>query len=205
MEKRYIDLLPFIPKTVKCGEKENEYILDIKEDEDYILLSYRTDMSNGAKIEYSLTIPRYITRNKETFEVIGLLQAEMCKTNNGYIGFPNSEYRLINKVMRWFKEELEINYEKWRWYIKINLNLSTNQELKNALKDELIEYWISKTKIDCEKRHPTTLTDVKGTLNEVPKNYGTLMIEHKSNLLSQIIKNFVKTISYQMPNFEKKK
>ncbi|MDP2906686.1 MAG: LAGLIDADG family homing endonuclease [Nanoarchaeota archaeon] len=29
------------------------------------------------------------------------------------------------------------------------------------------------------------------------------MIEYKSNLLSQIIKNFVKTISYQIPNFEK--
>ncbi|MDP2906685.1 MAG: hypothetical protein Q8O03_01990 [Nanoarchaeota archaeon] len=154
MKKERIELLQFIPKTVKCGKKEKEYILNIKKDENYIMLSYQTDMSNSAKMEYSLTIPRYITRDKETFEAIGLLQAEMSKTNNGYIGFPNSEYRLINKVMNWFKKELEIDYEKWRWYIKINLNLSTNQELKNALKEELTEYWVSKTKIDCKKKTP---------------------------------------------------
>lgn len=207
MEKRKIDLLQFVPKIVKCGKKEKEYKLDVKEGENYIMLSYQTDMSNhlgiNAKREYPLTIPKYIIRNKETFEVLGLLQAEMGKTNNGCIIFANTECRLVNNVMKWFKKELEIDYEIWRWYIKINLNLSKNHKLKNVLKEELIEYWVSKTKIDCEKRHPTTLTDIKNTLNEIPKNYGALIIEYKSNLLSQIIKNFVKTISYQMPNFEK--
>lgn len=207
MKKRYIDLLKFIPKTVKCGKKEKEYVVNIKEDGNYMMLNYYTGMSNhlgmDTKREYSLTLPRYISRNKKSFEVIGLLQGEMGKTNNGCIVFPNSEPKLINKIMKWFKKELEIDYERWRWYIKINLDLSKNQALKNTLKEELTEHWISKTKIECEKRHPTTLTDVRGALNEIPKNYGTLIIEYKSNLLSQIIKNFVKTISYQMPNFEK--
>ena len=204
-----IDLLEFIPDKIKCGENLREYLLDIKSDEDYIMLSYITKMitpiKSNAEREYSLTIPRYINSNQETLDVLGLLQAEMGKTDNGCISFCNHEYRLINKVLRWFKKELEILSNQWRWYVKLNINEPENKVYREEVESKVIKHWLNKTKIDIGKRYPKNVTHIKNTKNKKLKyyDYGTLIIEYKSNLLSQIIKRYVKFMSYKIPNLEK--
>ncbi len=204
-----IDLLEFVPNKVKCGKNRREYPLDRDSDNYYVMLSYRIKMANyigfNAEREYSLTVPRYINWNQETFKVLGLLQAEMGKTDNSCITFANSEYKIINKVMRWFEKELELDCDKWRWYIKININEPEDESYKKEIEEKVINYWLNKTEINLGKKHPKTVSYIKNTKNKKLKyyDYGTLIIEYKSNLLSQIIKRYVKFMSYKVPNLEK--
>jgi len=206
-----IDLLEFIPEKVKCGKELKEYPLNLKIEEDYLMISYVTDTANQtekiAKREYSLTTSRYIDPNLETFEVLGLLQAEMGKTDNGCISFCNHEYRLINKVIRWFGKELEIMPNQWRWYVKININEPEDEVYRKDIESKVIRHWLNKTKIDIDKKHPKTVSYIKNTKNKNLRfyDYGTLIIEYKSNLLSQIIKKYVKLMSHKIPSLEKEK
>ncbi len=200
MKNEKIDLVEFLPERVFSSDGNKEFLLNFKYDEIYINLSYTTYESsnkNGHPQEYSFTIPRYINKNKRTFEVLGLLQAEMGKTQNGCLNFCNSEPRVINIVLDWFEKEIEIPRRLWRWYIKINLQEPNYEEFSFELQDSLSEYWVNKTGISFDKRYPKALTFVKNTKNEVADNEGTLVIEYKRNLLSQVIKNFVRKITYE--------
>ena len=97
-----IDLLNYIPKIIQSTNGKREFDLDIYGDDHYIMISYYNLIPNSKlniRREYSYTLPRYIKLNSETLEVIGLLQAEMGKTNNGLLNFSNCEYKLINKIL----------------------------------------------------------------------------------------------------------
>lgn len=210
MKSKYINLLNFIPEKVLCGKNYTQYPISINSLEGtHIALSYLTNLHNQTglcgKRKYSLIIPKYISRNTETFEVLGLLQAEMGKTNNGCIVFCNHEFQLMNKVIDWFENELNLTYDKWRWYIKVNINELEQGEFRKKLENKIINHWLNNVKINKEKAHPKTVTYIKNTKNKKlrDKDYGTLIIENKSNLLSQIIKKFVKLITENMSNFEK--
>ncbi len=193
-----MDLLEFVPDKIKCGKNLKEYPLNSKIEEDYIMFSYITKMmtptKSNAEREYSLTIPRYINSNQETFEVLGLLQAEMGKTDNGCIVFCNHEYHLINKVIKWFDRELGLMCSQWRWYIKVNINEPGDEIYRKEIESKVIKHWLDRTRINPEKKHPKTVTYIKNTKNKKLGyyDYGTLIIEYKSNLLSQIIKKYVK-------------
>ena len=210
-ENKKIDLLEYVPDKVKCGKNLNEYYINKNSDNYYLMLSYLTDMNikfgQNVKREYFLTMPRYISCKPETFEVLGLLQAEMGKTNNGCITFANSDYNIINKVMKWFDKEIEIGNDKWRWYIKVNINNPNDMDYEQEVKEKVIQYWLNKTKTDPNKKYPTTVSYIKNTRNKKLgyHDYGTLIIERKSNLLSQIIKRYVNLLSYKVPSLNKEK
>ena len=117
---KYINILEFIPKFAISGKQNKEYPIEVEEDNDYLMLNYSAALVNSireCKREYNLTIPKSVSWNNETFEVLGLLQAEMTKARNGSVVFCNHEYKIINKVMRWFKREFKIDYDCWGWYI----------------------------------------------------------------------------------------
>ena len=202
-----IDLLNYIPKLLKTPKSKNELALEISTHDNYIMISYYNPVWNSrdkSNREYSLTISRFINRTSETFEVLGLLQAEMGKTNNGLLNFSNCEYKLINKIMKWFDKELEFGPEKWKWYIKINLREPPDSEIRKQLEEKLINHWLNKTKVLVENSYPKSVVYVKETKNQKLKrgNYGTLTIERKVNLFSQIIKNFVKKVAKDIINFD---
>ena len=206
MEKEHFDLLDFIPEKVRSGKKSNSYNLIISPKNSYIKLEYFTNIrDNLGERKYSLIIPRKISKNTETYEVLGLLQAEMSKTYSGCVTFANSEFRLINKVINWFDNEIEINPYDWRWYIKVNIQEPTDEKYKKEIEEKVIKHWLKKTKISLKSAYPKKVSYIKDTKNTQLKNcdYGCLVIENKSNLFSQIIKNFVKTMTYNMPNQKK--
>lgn len=193
-----LDLLEFLPEKIFTGSGK-EFPLNIAYDNEYINMSYLALKSSGKLQhfqEYSITTPRFISKNVETFEVLGLLQAEMGKTQNGCLNFCNSEPKIVKKILRWFEKEFEISRKEWRWYVKINLREPNDEELYLQLMDGVGEYWVTETYINFDKMYPKGLTFVKNTNNEIADNEGTLVIEHKRNLLSQVIKNFVKKITY---------
>lgn len=204
-----LDLLNYIPKMIKSENGKRDFLLEIHSDEYYIQMSYYNSIENSKqnrKREYSSIIPRFINLNSETFEVMGLLQAEMGKTNNGMLNFSNCEPKIINKIIRWFDKELEFGPERWRWYIKINLKEPLDLLIKNQLEEKLLVHWLAKTKIKKENGYPKSPGYVKNTKNNQLKrgNYGTLVIERKINLFSQIIKSLVKKISHQILDFDKR-
>lgn len=82
----------------------------------------------------------------------------------------------------------------WKWYIKININEPLDQKYKKEVEEKVVEYWINKTKLSLEMVYPKKVSYIKNTKNKKLKfyDYGTLIIERKSNLFSQIIKNLVK-------------
>ena len=199
-----ISILDFIPFNVLCGKNQTPYPLQIKEDSEFLFLSYTTNQYNNSQREHFLSLPKLINKNNETFEVLGLLQAEMGKTNNGCITFCNHEYQIIKKVMKWFEKELELSYDEWRWYTKVNINEPEDEDYRNEIENKVINYWLSKTEIKESMKHPKVVTYIKNTKNKKLGfyDYGTLIIEHKSNLFSQIIKNYVKLMSQNMVNLE---
>ncbi len=198
MKKEVFDLIEFIPKVVLSGKEVKEIPLNFGYDEIYISLSYFVySISNGSK-EYDFSIPRFINKNKETFEVLGLLQAEMGKTHNGCLVFANSEPRIINKVIKWFEEELQITKEYWKWYIKVNVKEDINLDYKKELENNVINYWLNKTALKLHQAYPKLVTYSKVKHERLRDYfYGTLIIEFKNNLFSEIFKNFLKTITYE--------
>lgn len=188
---------------IVSGKYGHEYPALVEERDSYLLIRYTSLGWNNSHREHSVIIPRFIKRNKKMFEALGLLQAEMGKTQNGCIVFANSEHKLVNKVLLWFEKEWEIPTSIWKWYLRINLVEPEDSDFKQKLTSELKEYWIQHANIDPLKHYPTILSFVKETENKTPKNYGTIMIEYKMNLLSQIVKKFVKDMSYAMPTCEK--
>ena len=87
----YLDLNEFIPEKILVGKNNNEVILNKHIGEEYLDLSYLVSQYNEAQREHSLSLPRKIILNNELFEALGLLQAEMGKTQNGCLVFANSQ------------------------------------------------------------------------------------------------------------------
>ena len=199
-----------IPSRVICkNSPEKSFKLNINEDELYFNLSYKTELHNhkglvGEK-NYSLSLSKYIRRNRETFEVLGLLQAEMGKQHDGKIVFCNHEYQLVNKVMKWFEEEFGFSKDKWKWYIKVNINEPLDLNYKKEVEDKVINYWIEKVGLSLERSYFKKVSYIKDTKHTKLSfdDYGTLIIEKGTNLFSQIIKILVKNMSKNILNYEK--
>ncbi len=199
-KKEFIDLLEFIPEKIICNSgKGQEVSLNKTADDEFISISYIIDKNNHAEQEFSITISRFISKTKETFEIFGLLQAEMGKTQNGCMSFPNHEYQIINKIIKWFKKELHLDKEKWKWSIKVNINEPIDQNYKREVEEKVINYWLNKTKVTIDHSYPKKVTYIQNTENTKLKFYdkGTLVLEYKNNLFSSIIKNLVKKITYE--------
>src|SRR3989344_3868412 len=199
----YLDLLEFLPNSVLCGKEEKEISLYIKSDDTHIFLSYLTSLSNqtgkvGTR-EYALTVPRFISQNKKTFEIFGLLQSEMGKTNNGNLSFSNHEFKIINPVMCWFEKEFELKKDFWRWSIKLNMLEPVDETYKKEVEEKVIRHWLNKTSVSLSRSYPKKVTYIKNTAHTKLKlhDYGTLVLEHKHNLFSQIIKKLVRKITYE--------
>ena len=156
----------FVPQYIISGKEFQKSLpLHKKVDEDYITLWYYAEQkgfkNSITKHEHAYYLPRFISRSKETFEVLGLLQAEMGKTQNGNLTFCNHEYEIIKRVMVWFHKELMQFNHNWKWYLKVNINEPQNLEYKKQIEEKLVNYWISKTKIDPKMMYPNALSYVK--------------------------------------------
>jgi len=197
--KYHLDLLNLIPNKVLCGKNNISNHLFKDYDQSSVGLYYKIKRKNNSIREYSIAIPRFISQSKRTFEVLGLLQAEMGKTQNGSLSFANSEPKAINYILNWFEKELELNRNIWKWSIKLNINDPENKIYKKEIENKVIIYWIKKTKLTLNQAYPKKVTYIKNTENTKLKFYdkGTLVLEHKNNLFSQIIKNLVKKITYE--------
>ena len=196
MEKEVFDLLDILPSKVVCGSCLTLYDLEVSFDEEFIFLSYVTHHHNNSKIKRGETIPRYISKSIESFEVLGLLQAEMGKTQNGCITFANSEPRIINKVIKWFEKELQIPKSDWSWYIKVNMNEPLDLVYKDSIENTCLEYWIKQSRLDIKNSYPKKVSYIKNTSHKLLKKsyYGTLIIDYKRNLFSQVLKSFLRSV-----------
>ena len=194
----------FIPRKVICKNKpEKSFDLNIVEENLHLNISYKTtsDCRNGI---YSLLMPKEIKRDNETFEVLGLLQAEMGKKHDGKISFSNHEDQLINKVIKWFEEEFNFKKDIWKWYIKVNINEPIDKDYKKEIENKIISYWVNKSRVSLNRVYPKKVSYIRNTKNKVLKDgdYGTLIIEKGSNLFSQIIKNLVKGVKDELSFYE---
>ena len=204
-----ICLKEFIPEKVFWSRGTSKsYDLRLIEDEIYLTLSYLVDSYNhlgfcGQRF-FTSYIPKYIKRNKENFEVLGLLQAEMGKKQDGKIVFCNHEYQLINRVIKWFDKEFNFPKEKWKWYVKVNINEPLNKDYKKEAENKVISHWIKKTGLSLERAYPKRVSYIKNTKHKRLKccDYGNLIIEGRSNLFSQVIKKLVKDISYNIVEYD---
>ena len=203
-----ISLVEFIPNRVICKNfPEKSFDLNREENGNYIKLSYFTELHNNTglvgKKKYELLLPKYVRRNQETFEVLGLLQAEMGKQHDGKIVFCNHEYGLVKKVMEWFEKEFDLPKDSWKWYIKVNINEPSDKNYKKEVEDKVINYWISKMELSLEWSYPKKVSYIKNTKNTQLGFYdcGTLIIEIGSNLFSQILKIFLKNVTCNISKF----
>ncbi|MFH0875889.1 MAG: LAGLIDADG family homing endonuclease [archaeon] len=201
-----IDLKEFIPDMINCGRYGKQYQIKpiVTETEKFYTITYYTDIHNQFGVtracrKYSANIQKYISRSNRTFEVLGLLQGEMSKTYNKTIIFCNCEPNLNREVMDWYNDELNIKHGDWHWYIKVNVNKPADENYKKFVEDKVINYWLKETKVAFDMRYPTTVSYIKNTLHTELKerDYGSLIIEFKSSIISEVFKNFVKKITYE--------
>ena len=197
MGKEYIDLLEFLPESV-VSQSGKKFPLKVKHDSGHLYLSYVTHPSLGGFREYNQTISRYVSKSLRTFEVLGLLQAEMRKTPHGILSFCNHEYRLVNHVLNWFEKELDFPVRNWRWSIKVNINKPEDIKYKGEIENELIKYWLRETPIILNNAYPKKVTYIKNTKNKLLRyhDYGSLILNHRNNLLNNVLQNFLKEITY---------
>ncbi len=98
-----LDLIDFIPNKVNVKRTNTSYNLEKEFDDNEIMLYYFVNSSNqqgcDGKRQFTAVLPRYLNRDRRTFEVLGLLQAEMSKTHDRKIAFANSEPNIIDLVM----------------------------------------------------------------------------------------------------------
>lgn len=156
----------------------------------YFVNSSNQVMTNCGIRRFSYILPRYITRNKRTFEVLGLLQGEMGKTNNNLV-FANNEPAIINETMEWFKDELLIPFNRWRWSIKLNLVKPLDEGFKSELESNLVDFWCLNSHIQFDSKYNTGVTYISTTKNEIANNDGTICIEISSILLAQFLQNLL--------------
>src|SRR3989344_2810970 len=100
LRNQKICLREFIPsKVIRKNSPEKSFELNRKDIENYIKLSYFTNLHNHTglvgKKKYELLLPKYVRKNQETFEVLGLLQAEMGKKQECQIIFFTYTYKII--------------------------------------------------------------------------------------------------------------
>ena len=198
MQQQYLDVLEYLPESIATQDGQ-KYPLQVDMDGELLMLRYTTPGSNYSHQEFSLTMSEFLLKTERTFEVLGLLQAEMGKTQTGTLSFSNCESKLIHHAMRWFAEEKLLNFDQWRWSIKLNMQEPQDESYKHQIEQKVIDYWISKTKIASDQRYPKTVTYINNTPRTTLKDhyYGTLVLEYRNNLFSQIIKNFVKKVTYE--------
>ncbi|MFH1400004.1 MAG: hypothetical protein ABIH41_00650 [Nanoarchaeota archaeon] len=199
-----LDLRQFIPNPIVSGMKGNTYRTNIQSINRTYSVTYLTNVSNWAgsnvgKRRRIGSVPKEIQLNSETFEVLGLLQGEMSKTQRGPITFCNCQPTIMEQVLNWFDEEFKIASKEWHWYIKLNIP-KQKDELNQVLKEELIDYWMTNTSVVYEKRFPTTLSFVNQTQNQIPKNNGTLIIERRDPVFVQTLQKLVNEVTFSMPH-----
>ena len=201
---KQIDLLPIIPKSLYSGSSQKNARIHF--DNQYIYLSFMAEIYNNASKEFSYTFPRYVLKTEEMFEVVGLLQAEMGKTQNGCLTFVNSEPKIMNKIFRWFEKEMEIKRGGWKWYLKLNLKKPKDKEYKTFIEYKCLTYWKEKCLLDDKNSYPHKVGYIKKTKREKLKDnyYGSLVIDYKRTIFSQVIKKFVENTTEYIINYDEK-
>jgi len=129
-----IDLYYSLPNKIK----HYEWPLAIKDKGNQIMI-----WSPTANLQI---IPRYVDLNDELFEVFGLIQGEGYKKSpigGTRFEFVNSDYNIINCVIKYFKEKFNIDINKWGAFV----NYVYNKNKQRISEEKLIEYWYNKTKI----------------------------------------------------------
>jgi len=200
-------MLKFIPQTIQ--DKNGKCIkLNVIKKRKCYRLSYTINTSNqfykncGNKI-FTKEIPKSISVNDETFEVIGLLKAEMSKTFGRPLTFCNSEPLIINRVIDWFNREFCFSHKIWKWYIKININEPTDKYYKRFIENKVTNFWLNNSKIFYKNNYPKTVSYVKYTKNKklASPDFGTLIIEKRDSIFCQLIINLVERLSSEVPNY----
>jgi len=202
-DKQALLLQPFIPKTILCSKNNGKsYVLDVYENESYFTLGYVVDSHNQTgrivgKRTFVLVLPNSVRKTVNTFEVLGLLQAEMGKKQDGKVTFCNHEVPIINKVIRWFNDELIFPPRRWKWYIKLYIKEPTDSAYKKELEQKVISYWVAQTGLLFEQSYPKSVCYSPPSPHTKLKDadFGTLTIERRSNLFSQIVKCLVRGIT----------
>ncbi len=96
-----------------------------------------------------------------------------------------------------------MNYNDWKWYVKINLNKPANLELKKELENGILEYWLRKSKIVYESSYRTNVSYIKKTNNKIPVNNGTMILELNSRIFTLVMHEILIRIQDLIQNFNK--
>lgn len=191
-------LIGFVPTQVENSKNNGtRYACDIIDNGidlacRYFVPSHNQTGKVGIRT-FHLFLPTTINKTINTYEVLGLLQAEMGKKQDGRMNFSNHEVTIINQVMDWFARELRIPHATWQWYVKFYVRAPANKSYHTEIEKKATEYWIKKTRIDGKKAHPKRIcySSQSPHTTVADNDFGTLVIEFKHNLFSQTVKRMV--------------
>ena len=188
----------FIPNQVISGTNQTLYQVTFCCGENIVIASYNTRVANQFSSHAGLkphqkAFPQFIEESEEFYEVMGLLQGEMSKTNYGKIAFTNTCASLNNKVLAWFESSFRTKRNWWKWYVVINLP-EYELELSEQIAFELVEHWMTQCDVRFENSYPKPVHFRKNSTLRVPKNDGALVIEKRNPLFAQTLMNLVQYV-----------
>lgn len=174
-----------------------------------VYFSYKPVPSCCVRRYIGRIFPRFLTYDRLTRQVIGILKAEMGKSPgkkqcNRVVNFSNSSPALMEKVLSWF-ERLGLARQDWRWYIKFNLKLREKEETHQTKVREIAsrEFWKTITGLADKMTHPKWNTYggvLNGKLCQKSPAWGTVIIEKCDSLLRTILLRLIADLEKSIKN-----
>ncbi len=134
---------------------------------------------SSKNVSKQIIINRYLPLNEKTFEIFGLYQGEGTKKHKrdcAQIKFVNSNIKLINLLIEYFKDTFNIPFDKWSGRIFYVGSEKSDKELKN--------YWLKHTKILQKNLKKTIFIDRRGNKSS---RHGVLHILLISSIFTEVI------------------
>jgi len=218
--KRYPFYISYAGKQVLISKAKKKHSQDyikkyIKVPKNKICLWYywfagknqNQSKNNGIRFNYLIT-NRYIILDKLTLKALGLLQAEMTKSNGllSSIIFVNSQPELINIIMKFFEKYYHIKKINWAWNISFNYKLKNEEVRKETnLREKLAtKFWEKSCKLHNNKKLINFIyyTGNKKYTRMSPntKKYGSVRILYSNLLLNRLILNILNSIKKVIQN-----
>lgn len=148
-------------------------------------------LSGEGQVRFAI-LPKFIDLKEEFFELIGILDGEMCKKisrgGGSSIKISNAEPTIIKHIIKQFKEVFNIHPDSWNISLILNnKNLTFKKEDDQNLKN----FWSKKIGVPLNNFTKTTF---QNEYSSDFSKYGIIQIRHSNSLFFNTLLDIMKNI-----------
>lgn len=138
-----------------------------------------------------LILPRFINLEKEFFELVGILDGEVCKRSSrkrNIVKISNTEPKIVKHMLDNFQKYFNLQIKDWSASITFN---AKKQNITKAQINKIKQFWSNKTKLKLNKITKTTVN--KRYISKFSP-YGIIQIRYSNNILWNVLMYLINKI-----------